>query len=130
MTKLPSLSFLHSTSKLFWFRSSCNSWQHADNKWLAVFLRTFRRRRPPTRIVSQRTNGTPDSPVCTGQPTQRDPQMDFHELEHRTVRPTVNNNFIKWSTTTPQRLPDMAMASECHVRRTTETVSFLSNGYI
>jgi hypothetical protein len=66
MTKLPSVPFLHSASKLFWFRSSYNSWQHADNKWLAMFLRTFRRRRPPTRVVSQRTGGTPNCQVCTG----------------------------------------------------------------
>jgi hypothetical protein len=48
MTKLPSLPFHRSASKLFWFWSSCNTWLHANNKWLDVFLRTFERWRPPT----------------------------------------------------------------------------------
>ena len=62
MTKLPSLPFHYSTSKLFWFRSSCNTWQYADNKWLTVFLRTFRRRRPPTLRTFDR-EGDPQQPL-------------------------------------------------------------------
>jgi hypothetical protein len=52
MTKLPSLPFHRSASKLFWFRSSYNTWQHADNNWLTVF-RDLRKTKAP--IVAPRS---------------------------------------------------------------------------
>jgi hypothetical protein len=36
----------------------------------------------------------PDYLVCTRQPTQRALKMDSRELEHWTVWPTIDNNFI------------------------------------